>query len=65
MTRRIKCPSCRRETEWENNPHRPFCSKRCQLIDLGAWVKERYRIPGSETERLLEDEDEDGDEDGR
>jgi uncharacterized protein len=57
MARRIKCPTCRRETEWENNPHRPFCSERCRLIDLGAWVEERYRIPGKKVEPTREDDD--------
>ena len=46
----VKCPTCRKETSWENNPHRPFCSDRCQLIDLGAWVEERYKIPGDDLE---------------
>jgi endogenous inhibitor of DNA gyrase (YacG/DUF329 family) len=23
----------------------PFCSTRCQLIDLGRWLDEDYRIP--------------------
>jgi endogenous inhibitor of DNA gyrase (YacG/DUF329 family) len=23
----------------------PFCSQRCQLIDLGKWLDEDYRIP--------------------
>ena len=46
MPPRVKCPTCRRETDWDNNPHRPFCSDRCQLIDLGGWAEERYRIPG-------------------
>ena len=23
----------------------PFCSERCQTIDLGRWLDERYRIP--------------------
>lgn len=26
----------------------PFCSDRCQTIDLGRWLDERYRIPSSE-----------------
>jgi endogenous inhibitor of DNA gyrase (YacG/DUF329 family) len=30
-----------RPKEW---PHWPFCSRRCQLIDLGRWLGERYRI---------------------
>jgi endogenous inhibitor of DNA gyrase (YacG/DUF329 family) len=32
----------------------PFCSKRCQLLDLGAWASEKYVIKGKEAE--LEDE---------
>ena len=31
---------------WEDNPHRPFCSERCRVIDLGSWASERYRIAG-------------------
>ncbi len=23
----------------------PFCSERCQSIDLGRWANEEYRIP--------------------
>jgi endogenous inhibitor of DNA gyrase (YacG/DUF329 family) len=42
----VKCPNCRKETPWEGNPDRPFCSERCKLIDLGAWAKEEYRIAG-------------------
>jgi len=63
MTRRIKCPTCRHETEWDNNPHRPFCSKRCQLIDLGAWVEERYRIPGKKFEPAPDDQENDSEDD--
>ena len=47
MTRR--CPLCRRETSWEDNPWRPFCSERCQTIDLGKWASEDYRFPLAET----------------
>ena len=25
--------------------YRPFCSRRCQLLDLGAWAAESYVIP--------------------
>ncbi len=41
----IKCPICRKDTHWENNPFRPFCSERCRLMDLGKWASEDYRIP--------------------
>ncbi len=27
----------------------PFCSGRCQLIDLGRWLGEEYRIPDRDT----------------
>ncbi len=44
--RKIKCPICKKEARWDNNPFRPFCSERCRLIDLGKWASEDYRIPG-------------------
>ena len=25
--------------------HRPFCSDRCRLLDLGKWLGEEYRVP--------------------
>jgi uncharacterized protein len=55
----VKCPTCRKETPWEDNPHRPFCSDRCKMIDLGAWVEERYRIPGEDNDFNLLDDDDD------
>jgi endogenous inhibitor of DNA gyrase (YacG/DUF329 family) len=44
--RAVRCPICQSEVSWEDNPHRPFCSERCRLIDLGGWSEGRYRIPG-------------------
>ena len=42
----IACPTCKKDVEWsEASPYRPFCSQRCQLIDLGAWASEEYRVP--------------------
>jgi endogenous inhibitor of DNA gyrase (YacG/DUF329 family) len=38
------CPQCRRPVEWKGNEFRPFCSERCRMVDLGAWVDESYRI---------------------
>lgn len=43
------CPQCRQLTDWTDNPHRPFCSERCRLVDLGAWLSEGYRVPDSGT----------------
>ncbi len=31
------------------NRFRPFCSERCQMVDLGSWAAERYRIPDAES----------------
>jgi len=43
----VKCPTCERPLEWsEASPFRPFCSERCRLIDLGAWLKEERSIAG-------------------
>jgi endogenous inhibitor of DNA gyrase (YacG/DUF329 family) len=42
---RVRCPTCRRESEWQENAYRPFCSERCRFLDLGNWAAERYRIP--------------------
>ena len=40
------CPQCQSAVDWEGNPHRPFCSERCRLVDLEGWLGERYAIPG-------------------
>jgi uncharacterized protein len=45
----VKCPTCRREIDWANSPYRPFCSERCRLIDLGAWLSEKHAIAGDAT----------------
>ncbi|HNR22029.1 MAG TPA: DNA gyrase inhibitor YacG [Steroidobacteraceae bacterium] len=44
---KVACPTCKREIEWNAEaPWRPFCSDRCRLIDLGAWLSEEHAIPG-------------------
>jgi len=51
----VKCPTCEKPVEWkQENLHRPFCSERCKLIDLGAWADESHRIPGSTTQDFTE-----------
>jgi hypothetical protein len=46
MATRVKCPTCRRPVEWSaDSLFRPFCSDRCRLIDLGAWLTEQHKIP--------------------
>ena len=39
------CPTCNKETQLSPaNSYRPFCSKRCRLIDLGQWMNDTYSI---------------------
>jgi endogenous inhibitor of DNA gyrase (YacG/DUF329 family) len=55
----MKCPTCGKPVEWKDNPVRPFCSERCQLLDLGHWVEGEYRVPGEavpQEHRTEEDE---------
>lgn len=41
----VKCPTCKTDVVWgEQSPYRPFCCKRCQLIDLGEWADEEKAI---------------------
>ncbi|GEK48148.1 DNA gyrase inhibitor YacG [Bisbaumannia pacifica] len=43
----VPCPTCHKKVAWsEANVHRPFCSERCKLIDLGAWADGSHRIAG-------------------
>tara|TARA_B100001121_G_scaffold310155_1_gene339771 strand:+ start:2869 stop:3051 length:183 start_codon:yes stop_codon:yes gene_type:complete len=52
----VKCPECGEQTEYsKKNKHRPFCSRRCQLLDLGAWASEDRKIAGEEV--FSEEED--------
>ncbi len=44
----IKCPHCQQPARWQDNPYRPFCSRRCRLLDLGCWVEEEYRVPSED-----------------
>lgn len=39
----MKCPICKAEVPF-GNPNMPFCSERCQLLDLGKWASEEYVI---------------------
>jgi len=46
---RVKCPTCRRDLNWDDAPFRPFCSERCRLIDLGAWLSGERAIAADAT----------------
>jgi len=38
-----QCPLCKKETMKD---FRPFCSKKCKMVDLYKWVSGHYVIPG-------------------
>ncbi len=41
----VNCPQCKAKVVWNpQSKYRPFCSKRCQLIDLGCWFNEEHKI---------------------
>jgi endogenous inhibitor of DNA gyrase (YacG/DUF329 family) len=42
-----KCPACGKPVAAKVAP---FCSARCQQIDLGRWLKGDYVIPGKPDE---------------
>lgn len=58
-TTRITCPTCKRPVHTyspgtcDRPKFFPFCSERCRLIDLNAWLDADYRItvrPDEESE---------------
>ncbi len=56
-TTSVDCPNCKKPVEWTNeNNFRPFCSKRCKLIDFGGWASERNSIAGESVYPTAEDE---------
>ena len=49
--RTVACPACGKPAAYgPQNPHRPFCSERCRITDLGGWASERFRVPGKPVE---------------
>jgi uncharacterized protein len=43
---KTSCRKCGKGITLQDNPFRPFCSKQCQMTDLGKWVDEEYRVQG-------------------
>jgi len=57
---RITCPTCAKRIQ-RTAAYFPFCSKRCQTIDLARWADGSYRIAGkpcSSSDLTPEDESE-------
>jgi len=41
----IRCPSCGKQDRVADDYRwRPFCSRRCKMIDLGNWLDEIYKF---------------------
>jgi endogenous inhibitor of DNA gyrase (YacG/DUF329 family) len=58
----MHCPICQAPTppRAENRFH-PFCSQRCQLVDLGRWLDGDYHIPGEPVDDIVAVPDDDDD----
>lgn len=53
----VRCPSCGVMHIYStDNPYRPFCSKGCKAIDLGAWASESYRVEAKPSSEDLPDD---------
>jgi uncharacterized protein len=52
----VTCPTCKHRVRvYPDNssklpPFFPFCSERCKMVDLGAWLNADYRIPSKPDE---------------
>jgi endogenous inhibitor of DNA gyrase (YacG/DUF329 family) len=53
---KLQCPRCGKETQFENNSFRPFCSERCKVMDLGNWLSGAYYVPAATQEEEKEGE---------
>ena len=53
MTPVKPCPICRKP---QAEAYRPFCSKRCQEIDLGRWFTESYKVETTEDAAEADDD---------
>ena len=41
----ISCPTCGRQFLHDESQSLPFCSSRCQVVDLGKWLDEDIGLP--------------------
>jgi endogenous inhibitor of DNA gyrase (YacG/DUF329 family) len=53
----IRCPTCLKQFDSAaSSKFVPFCSERCQQIDLGRWLGEKFSVPA---QRIDEDDEDD------
>lgn len=43
--RPLTCPTCGEKFDAGESANLPFCSERCQNVDLGRWLSEGYGLP--------------------
>ena len=53
----MMCPNCEKETNYDGNEFRPFCSERCKLLDFGVWADGGYALPAESSTLSEEDID--------
>ncbi|HMO15835.1 MAG TPA: DNA gyrase inhibitor YacG [Pirellulaceae bacterium] len=46
------CAECSKSFERAESKHVPFCSQRCQQIDLAKWLREEYGLPFESDEKV-------------
>lgn len=53
-SRKLTCPTCESKYDAAASPALPFCSERCQQIDLGRWFNEEHGVPHVPTQEELD-----------
>ncbi|TWU60724.1 DNA gyrase inhibitor YacG [Rubripirellula tenax] len=65
---RLTCSTCGQPFHIDESTTPPFCSQRCQMVDLGRWLDEEISVPheggnsdvmGNRSDPFAENEDED------
>jgi endogenous inhibitor of DNA gyrase (YacG/DUF329 family) len=57
---KLTCSTCGRRFFLDETSTPPFCSERCQMIDLGRWLDEENGLPhegGPENGEIVEQQD--------
>lgn len=53
----VECPKCKLKFNYYDSACRPFCSEKCQQVDLGNWFLEKYTVPVTTPLDLKEQEE--------
>lgn len=58
---KVSCPKCKKDFHYFDSKYRPFCSKKCKMIDLGLWLSESYSVAGENVKERSDDLEEETD----